>query len=598
MKFDFWKELNRELDEAWRELRFAWRRAWVGLRNALRRARPGRLDYVVLPLSGPLPERSGPPRGFWQRRFLPPEPVSLQQLNGWLRAIADADNVKGVVFVLGRLSPAGLATVQNLRRSLQRLREAGKEAIVFTPNLDLTHYYVASAGSRIVVPPSAQFELLGLRVEAVFLKEALARAGVEADILQISPYKTAGNMFDKAEMTPEQREQLSWLLDDNYEHLSADIAADRELDQATVQGLVDRGPLTAAEALEAGLVDDLAYEDELPFLLYDGDGAAAADSPEGEAAGEEKRPRARLRSWSRAGPLLMEKARLPLGRFVGVVSLEGMIVAGESQQPPIDLPLPFVGGLVAGHETINRLLRRAERNKRMAALILHVDSGGGSALASDLIWRQLQRVARKKPVLVYMGNVAASGGYYAGAAAQHIMCQPLTLTGSIGVLAGRFNTDGLYERLHVTRTVLSRGKHATLYSDVGPLEPGERELLWKTISTVYDQFLEVVATGRDLSREQLEAVAGGRVWTGRQAIAHHLADSHGDFVDAVEKVAGLAEIRVAAHQMLPVANLHGPGGGFRLPLPFRPSDYGALVETYRRLYQQALLLFPLHLRWY
>jgi protease IV len=605
----FWQELDRDLDALMQDIRLAWARGAAGLRNRLRRARRRQVDYVVLPISGPLPERSGPPRGFLQRRLLPPEPLSLQGLNARLRAIGDAGNVRGVVFLLGDYAPAGLATLQNLRRSLQRLRAAGKEAVVFTPHLDLAHYYVAAAGDRIIIPPSAQFELLGLRVEALFLKEALAAAGVEADILQISPYKTAGNIFDKAELTPEQREQLQWLLDDNYEALTAGIAEDRGLTEEAVQALIDRAPLTAAEALAEGLVDDLVYEDELPYLLAAEGGGALTKAPTTgdahtehneastaeEPPAERQRPKARLLSWRRAAPLLTEKVQLPLTRYVAVVSLEGMIVTGESQQPPVDVPLPFVGGLLAGHETITRLLRRAERNKRIAAVVLHVDSGGGSALASDLIWRQLQRLAGRKPVVAYMGNVAASGGYYVSAGAQHIMCQPATVTGSIGVLAGRFNTDGLYERLRINRAVLQRGEHAHLYSDAGPLSPEDRALLWRSISHVYGQFLDVVAAGRRMSLEALEPVAGGRVWTGRQAGERQLVDSFGDLADAVAKAAELAGLEPGPRERVPVANLHPGRGGFRLPLPTRP---GALAAAYRRLQQETLLLLPFSLRWH
>lgn len=603
----FWQALERELDALVRDARLWWARGVVGLRNGLRRARRQRLDYVVLPISGPLPERAGPPRGFLQRRLLPPEPLSLQALNARLRAIGEADNVRGVVFLLGDYSPAGLATLQNLRRSLQRLRAAGKEAIVFTPYLDLAHYFVAAAGDRIVIPPSAEFDLLGLRVEALFLKEALDVIGVQADVLQISPYKTAANMLDKAEITPEQRQQLEWLLDDNYDLLTAAIAENRGLSQEAVRELIDRAPLTPAEALTAGLVDALAYEDELPYLLADKPATETAPThvdegdegiPQDEPGGEPERPKARLLGWKRAAPLLTERVWLPLPRYVAVVSLEGMIVTGESQQPPVDVPIPFVGGVLAGHETITRLLRRAERNKRVAAVVFHVDSGGGSALASDLIWRQVQRLARKKPVLAYMGNVAASGGYYVSAGAAHIMCQPTTVTGSIGVVSARLNTDGLYERLRINRTVLQRGEHAHLHSDAGLLAPEERGLLWQRIEQVYGQFLDVVAAGRGLSREELEPVAGGRVWTGRQAAQYRLVDSFGDMADAVAKAAELAELQAGPYQRVPVANLHHGRGGFRLPLPARPGGQVAeLAAALRRLQQEALLLLPFSLRW-
>jgi protease IV len=603
----FWQALNEELAASWQEVRLAWARAMVGIRNAFRRARVRRLDYVVLSISGPLPERAGPPRGFLQRRFLPPEPLSLQALNARLQAIAEAENVRGVVFRLGQYSPGGLATLQNLRRSLQRLREAGKEAVVYTPYLDLARYYLAAAGTASSSRPAPSSSSSAARRSPLPERSAgcgRRRGRHPADF----PYKTAGNIFDKAGMTPEQREQLLWLLDDNYHMVTAEIAEGRQLSQEAVQALVDRAPLTAEEALDAGLVDDLAYEDELPYLLaargqengaQDEQSAPATGSTSGEASRDGERPRARLLSWKRAAPLLLEKVRLPLSRYVGVVSLEGMIVAGDSQQPPVDLPIPLIGGLLAGHETINRQLRRAARNKRIAALVFHVDSGGGSALASDLIWRQLQQVAKKKPVLVYMGNVAASGGYYVSAGSQQIICQPATVTGSIGVLMGRFNTDGLYERLRVNRTVLQRGEHANLHSDVGPLGPEERQILWRSMSHVYEQFLKVVARGRDLSREELEPVAGGRVWTGRQAGARGLVDSYGDFVDAVEKAAELAGLETGPYERVAVANLHPAGGVFRLPVPIRPGQQViGFLDAIGRLQQEALLLIPYSLRWY
>lgn len=613
---DFFSELQSELGDLWRALGDAWREAMVGFRNGLRRLRRARVDYVVIPISGPLPERSGPPRSFIQRQLpLPPEPLSIQTLNARLQAIADAENVRGAVFILREFSAPGLATLQNLRRSIERLREAGKEAIVFTSHLDLVHYYVACAADRIVAPPSAHFEVLGLRVEALFLREALEQVGVHPDVIQISPYKTAGNIFEKTEITPEQEEQLTWLLEDNFDMITAGIATGRGISQEEVKALIDRAPLFPDDTLAAGLVDELAYEDELPSLLAlpNGESAQEAQVEPGESEPEtahpaesdasnnvehdstveaianpenpedppvtsgyhqrpnQDEPKAKLLPWSEARGLLLEKARRPFAQYVGVVSLEGAIVTGPSRQPPIDLPIPFIGGAVAGHETINTLLRQAERQDRMAALIFHVDSGGGSALASDLIWRQIERIARKKPVVLFMGNVAASGGYYVGAAARHIVSQPGTITGSIGVLMGRFSIDELYRKLHVNVATLQRGEHADLYSGTAPLTPEEQEILWQSLVETYGRFKQVVTAGREIPPDELDPVAEGRVWTGRQAQARNLVDSHGDFVDAVRTAIELAELPVEDPQRVRVANFYDRSQEYLTPLPFGDS---------------------------
>lgn len=611
---DFFSELKQELRQVQAEIGTVWSGAGVSLRNWLRQLRQAELDYVVLPIGGPLPERAEPPRGFIERQLpLPAPPLSLEVVNGRLQAIADASNVKGVVFVFQGFS-AGLGTLQNVRRAITRLREAGKEVVVYTPYLDLPHYYVASAADKIVAPPGVTFEVLGVRLETVFLKDALARLGVQMDVVQISPYKTAFNTFGKSDITPEEEAQLTWLLDDRYDLLTADMADGRHLSQADMQALIDRAPLFAEEALAAGLIDAIAYDDDLAYWLAEAreeepeqeqeegetavpdpvaaDETAVADPPSEE---EKSRPKAKLATWSEARGQLLEKARRRRKQFIGVVSLEGAIVMGPSRQPPIDLPIPFLGGAAAGEATLLRLLRQAEEIDNMAALIFHVDSGGGSALASDLIGRQIARISRKKPVLVYMGNVAASGGYYVSAPAQHIMCQSGTLTGSIGVISGRVSTKGLYEKLNVNQVSLQRGRHAGLYQEMAPLTDEEREIFWAGIVNSYEQFKQVVANGRHLPIDELDAICEGRVWTGRQAQAHQLVDSFGDFVDAVHKAAELAGWQVDDKTALPVANLHPKDGRYLLPRPFEaepdatpPSSDDALLELGRMLLGEPL----------
>lgn len=585
---DFFTELKDELVQVWRAIKEGWHQSGVSLRNGLRHLRRADIDYVVMTLGGSLPERAEPPRTFLERQLrLPDPPFSIQHLNNRFRHISDADNVKGVVLVL-RPFTTGPASLQNIRQSILRLREKGKEVIVYSPYLGAAHYFVASAADKIIVPPSTTFEFIGLRSETIFLKDALARVGLKADVIQISPYKSAFNLLDKAEITPEQQEQMEWLLEETFDTLTAAIAADRRLSQAEFQQLINKAPLFAEEALEAGLIDLIGYEDELPYLLAaateeeepteeetttavnadNGDTPTSADTSEDN----NEQPQATLMAWSEAAGLLLEKRYRPTKKMIGVITLRGPINMGQSQSPPIDLPLPLIDGETAGEATLLSLLRRAEQMDRLAALIFHVDSPGGSALASDLIGREIKRLNQKIPVVVYMGNVAASGGYYVSAAARHIMCQELTTTGSIGVITARLSTSGLFQKLSVNRAHIDRGDRAGLYSDINPMTAEERQVFWEGVVETYRQFKEVVAAGRQLNMEELDPICEGRVWSGRQALSYGLVDSHGDFQDAVQKAAELADLSVMSSERISVVNIHPKTTPYRLPKPYEAAE--------------------------
>lgn len=599
----FMAELGRELRDVWRALRDGLAGAGAGFRNQMRRWRRLRLDYIVMPVEGPLPERPAPPRGFWERRLplLPPEPFSMHAFNVRLRRVADADNVDGVLLVFRGLT-GGLASIQNLRRAIDRLRASGKRCVVYTPYLNLLHYYAATAADTIIVPPGAQFDVLGLYADVAFYRDALAQIGVKMDVVQISPYKTAYDTFQHADMTPQQREQLNWLLDDQYDMLTADMAAARGLSQEAFKALIDGAPYRAAQAQALGLVDHVAYEDELAELLAAPAGpqpeTGPADATEATAVAA-KPKRALLKTWSEGAGILTEKVRRHTRPYIGILSLEGLITMGPSRQSPIDLPIPLVGSATAGEQTLVRLLRQVEKQDDMAALILHVDSGGGSALASDLVTRELARIARKKPLLAYMGNVAASGGYHVSAPARHIMCQTGTVTGSIGVISARISTAGLYDKLQVNTVELQRGAHADLYNGSAPLSAEQYQLFWQTIVAAYDDFKRVVADGRGLPFEELDPICEGRVWTGRQAAGHRLVDSHGDFIDAIARAAELADLAVDDVYTLSVVDFYTRSNRYVLPRPNAAAEALAAWfsrERFEELHGRPLLLMPYQIR--
>jgi protease IV len=250
---------------------------------------------------------------------------------------------------------------------------------------------------------------------------------------------------------------------------------------------------------------------------------------------------------------------------------------------------------MAGEETLLTLLRRAEAMDQMAALIFHVDSGGGSALASDLIGRQIKRIARKKPVLVYMGDVAASGGYYVSALSQHIMTQPATITGSIGVIMGRINSRRLLQKVGVNQEGVQRGERADLYSANRPMTAEEQEIYWESLLEIYRQFKGVVAEGRNLPLEELDPICEGRVWTGRQALDHGLVDSHGDFETAVYRAAEMAELDLSNGRIPRVVNIYPEKDGYHIPQAFSDAaEIGRWLwgEELKQFSGRPLLLMP------
>ncbi len=535
------------------------------IRNLLRSLRRKGLDYVVLPLEGSYPERT-------PRRDPMPFPLSLLPIfptEPSLEAMADAvellggdERVQGVLLKIDRLQ-AGPPTLDSLRRLVNHLRERGKQTIAWLPSADTWDYYLASACDRIIIPPSGSLRALGMRSEAIFLQDTLALTGIEADLESIAEYKVTPDMFRRSEMTEPHREMLNAILDSYFEELTSAIAEGRDLDPAWVRELIDAMPLTPDEALEADLIDAVLYEDELPNHL-----SSAPNS---------------LREpilWDDAASRLHRPLRWTTRQRIGVVSLEGMIVPGKSRRMPTPLPLPVESQ--AGAETIVRALRQAEANPRIVAVIFHVDSPGGSSLASDLIWREVQRLRERKPVVALMGEQAASGGYYVAAPANHIVARPTTMTGSIGIWGGKFVLGELYEKLEIGRQAVQRGAMAGLYSELEPFSEKERQRVRRELGEHYARFKRIVAEGRGMTEEEVEEVARGRVWTGEQACEIGLVDELGDFKTALAAAKELAELE--PEKDYAVVQVTPPREAL-LPQPFPTEDeaWSALLDVLQEL---------------
>lgn len=482
-------------------------------------------DYVMLDVTGDFVERDELQP--WPLRLLPQtRKPSIEGFRHALELIAEDPLVKGVVLRIRDLN-SGLATVQSLRYIVQRFRRSSKRVVAYVPDIDLRSYYLATVADEIVAPESATFMVLGLALQSVFLKDALGRWGISGDFIAVSPYKSAADQLTRSDMSQEVREQFNWLLDANWEEALHGIAVGRRMSKERAAELLNDTPMLAPRAVEVGLIDRLLYEDELGAYL----GGAPTVLP-----------------WMEALPKLYQPYVWHAEKAIAVISVEGAITPGESRRPPFPFPMPVIPESRAGAETVLRTFRQAEKDDNIAAIVLYINSPGGDALASDLICREVQRVRGAKPVVAYMGDVAASGGYYVATHADHIVAQASTITGSIGVIIGKVVTGGLYQKLHANIETLQRGDHATILGSDDAFTDSERKRLHELLLDMYSMFKHRVEDGRKLDASRVEEMAQGKVWTGRQALDLGLVDELGDFEVAVRKarqLAGLPEERKA-----------------------------------------------------
>ncbi len=531
------------------------------LRNALVSIAPAP-EYVVLMVSGTLPERRVPPPGLL-RRLLPlplptAPPESLEEWRERLDALAADPRVKGIVIKIGELT-AGLTAVEDLRASIQAFRARGKRVAAFLPVATLPYYYLASAADLIIAPESLEWALFGFRTEATFMRVALDRLGIVPQYHHIAEYKSAANRFIYPQLPAAQREMLSSILESITDDVITAIADSRRIPPAAVREAIDQGLSASQDALARRLLDRVGFEDELPAILG-ADHRPVTVLPWATAKGRVRVP---LR-WRASQP-----------GAIAVVQLLGGIVPGESREFPV--PLPLFGPRVAGSETVARAFRAAERMRAVKAVVFHVDSPGGSAIASDLIWREVERVQRTKPVVVHMGNLAGSGGYYVACGAKYIVAGATTLTGSIGVVSGKFDLAGLLSRVGGKREVLAVGETAAMPSMFTPYTEAEWARLRAWMDEVYVRFKSRVAAGRSKPIGDVETIARGRVWTGRQALARGLVDEVGDLQTAVQRAKAFAGI--PAHVDAPVLTIRPPKAA---PLPASAGP-AAWFDDVRRL---------------
>jgi len=497
-------------------------------------------------LSGEYSEYVPAPANFILRRIRPARP-GLADLAAQFRTIAADRRVLGVVLHLRELdlSQAGLESLAEL---IVELRSAGKRVVCWASFYSAISYQLAAGTDQILLQEDGWIGPLGISRSYPYLGEALERFGLQADLLAISPYKSAPDLFMRKDMSGEAREMAGWLIESAYQERIAALAAGRRIGRAEAETIVNASPLSDLQALELGAVDGLLSEEELPAHL------AGKDGP------------ARLKSWEAAQTTLRRRPPIRPGKYIALIPVEGTIVNGESGRPPIRLPIPvpIVMEPRAGDLTVVQAARAALADPRAAAVVVYINSPGGVSSASEAMRSALARIEPAKPLIVSMGPVAASGGYLVATAGRRIFAQPSTITGSIGVFSGKLAVGGLLDRVLVGRETLSRGRHSRIFDLERPFSSEEREIVWSFVQRSYDVFVQAVAKSRKLAAEAVEAIGGGRVWTGRQALEKGLVDEIGGLDRAVSharRLVGLpanAPLRLIQTGKRPIAPASAP----------------------------------------
>jgi protease IV len=472
-----------------------------------------RPSYLKIVLKNAIVEEKS--ESFWSAKTQ----IDLLELIRLIEAATRSSTLRALVLVVK--NPAiGWAQIEEIHSALDKFNQSGKTSLAYLEQADHQTLYLAAGAQEIYVPPSATIDLVGLRAELLFFRNALDYWGIQPEIFSMGEYKSAAEVFKRQGMSEASRRMSAEILTDVQERLKARIATNRRVEPGLVQEWINQGPYTARRALDAKLVDGLLYEDELDRLLNDRF-PNATECP----AGKLERREGYLRR-------LVTYRRPQIAYLVA----EGIITTGESRRVRAGRP-------VIGADTLIALLREVRRRKRIKAVVLRLNTPGGSALASDLIWREVKITDSVKPVIVSFGNVSASGGYYIAVAGRRILGRPSTLTGSIGVLGGKFNVAGLLERLGITTDSVEKGPRSGYSSITRPFTEDEQDVIVDQMREFYEElFLRKVADGRQRTVEQVREVAEGRVWTGNQAGTRGLVDELGGIGEALESARREASI--------------------------------------------------------
>ncbi|HEX6730911.1 MAG TPA: signal peptide peptidase SppA [Pyrinomonadaceae bacterium] len=485
-----------------------------------RKGEPSIRDNSVLALrvAGTLPDYS--PDDPFKKFFGGPDQSLTGLVMQFKKAKADK-RIKAILLDIN-LSGIGWGKAEEIRDAIKDFRGSGKPVYAFMELGLNKEYYIATACDKIYVPPPGELFVNGLAADVMFFRGSLDKLGIYPDIYQIGKYKSAGDMFTQKQMTDAHREYINSLLDDLFIRYVNTIAEARKKTPEEIRTLIDNAPYNGPKAKEVGLIDEVAYRDEVEKQIKASLGYKETD--------EFTPVRGEYRDVS------PESLGLNKGERMAVIYATGDIGSGRSENSPS-------GDQSIGSDTLSKAVTDAANDKSIKAIVIRVDSPGGSGLASDIIWHAVENANQKKPVVVSMGDVAASGGYYISASAAKIVAQPSTITGSIGVVAGKPVMKGFYDWLGISNEYVLRGKTAGMFRETEKFSDEERVKFEEWIKTTYYQdFVPKVAKGRKKDVQYIDSVGQGRVWTGGQAKERGLVDEFGGLDRAIEVAKELAKI--------------------------------------------------------
>ena len=473
---------------------------------------------LILHLTGEVPEV--PPVDFPLPFLAGRNRVTVQNVWAMLRRAAVDPRIQAVI-----LEPDGLdlgwAKMQEIRADLEQFRKSGKPLVAYLRAPGLREYYLATACSKIYLPPAEVLNVKGLGFELMYFRNILNKLGVEVDVEHAGKYKDYGDMFTRTSMSPETKEVMGAVADGYFADLVNTIAAGRSKTPDEVKALIDQGPFLARAAKKAGLVDELRFEDEV-FT---------------ELAKTLHMPRLKKVSLQDYASVSDASAGLKTDDKIAFVAAEGSITRGSADSEG-------EGGIES--EAFDRLLGRVARDTQVKGVIVRINSPGGDVMASDDLWRAMNELSRKKPVVISMSDDAASGGYYMAMSGDPIVAYPGTITGAIGVVFGKPNLHGLYDKLGISKDSISRGRFARIDSDYESLDTAGRMKLREGIDAAYEDFVGKVATSRHKTVDQIKPIAEGRVWLGNDAKANGLVDELGGIDQAIEAIKRKAKIPVGS----------------------------------------------------
>lgn len=480
-----------------------------------------RNSVLVIPFSGDIPELAVDDP--FAQIMGSSVAFDLTDLTSSLEKAAVDDRIDAVWLQFQNLQ-ASWATLYDVRDALIRFKESGKPIYAYSNDYGMSEsdYFLASVADSVFAAPGSFFEYNGFFINSVFFKRLLDNLEIDMEIIRAGRFKAAAEPFTREDLSPENEEQLAAILATQNDIFMASVAQSRGMAVEELERMArSSAMLTVESAYDAGLLDQLVYKDEVEDVIRARIGVDADDDLRTVT----------LRQYARV-PESDAGIRRGNDGEVAIVYASGSIVSGSSDDNP------FGGSSSIGSETFAKAMKTAREDERVDAVVLRIDSPGGSASASDVMWREIELTSAEKPVIVSMGNLAASGGYWIATAGDAIVASPLTLTGSIGVFSMMFDASGFFEeRIGVTFDAIRTSPYADQFSGVRPLSPGERELMQDFTDRIYDQFLERVSNSRSMSTADVDSVAQGRVWTGRDALELGLVDEVGTLRDAIRLAA-------------------------------------------------------------